>query len=108
MGTRFLLGDNAPLFFPKEEGEISKNDYGERSNTENMTTTRTNKQKILLQEKERMIKEVEHILDVFSDSYSNRHVVYGILELVIMRLFPEMGEMGVKELMEARLGEGWE
>ena len=55
-----------------------------------------------------MINEVEAILDVFSDSYCNKHLTYGILELVLVRLVPEIGKKGVQELMEERLGEGWD
>lgn len=48
--------------------------------------------------------EVEGILNVLGDSYLNKHLVFGIVELVVVRLVPEMGEMGVSELMEMRLG----
>ena len=57
---------------------------------------------------EELIDEVEKILDVFGDAYCNKHLIYGIVELCILRLIPEVGEMGVRELMDARLGEGWE
>ena len=50
------------------------------------------------------IREVEVVLDVFGDGYLNRHLGYAVLELVVVRLVPEMGEKGVRELMEGRLG----
>ena len=53
-------------------------------------------------EKEEMIAEVEKILDLFEDSYMNRHLIFRILELVFVRILPELGEQGVGELMEAR------
>ena len=34
----------------------------------------------------------------------NRHVMYGILELVVVRIVPEVGSEGVRELVEGRLG----
>ena len=57
---------------------------------------------------EELIEEVEKILDVYRDAYCNKHLIYGIVELCIVRLVPEVGEMGVRELMDARMGEGWE
>ncbi|MCJ1478347.1 hypothetical protein MMC13_007025 [Lambiella insularis] len=59
-------------------------------------------------DEEQMLAEVEAVLDVFGDAYMNKHLVFGIVELCVVRLMPEMGEMGVRELMETRLGEGWE
>lgn len=59
-----------------------------------------------LDDREIMIKEFEAVLDIFGDSYCNKHLIYGILELVLVRLVPEIGEKGVKQLMEERLGEG--
>lgn len=54
-----------------------------------------------------MLGEVEsELLDVWSDGYLNRHVAYQVLELVVVRILPEMAEKGVSELMERRLGEG--
>lgn len=55
-----------------------------------------------------MVKEVEDLLDVFGDAYCNKHLVYGIAELVLVRLMPELAEKGVRDLMEGRLGEGWD
>ena len=59
-------------------------------------------------ERQIMLAEIEAVLDVFGDSYMNKHLVFGIVELCVVRLMPEVGEMSVRELMEARLGEGWE
>ena len=55
-------------------------------------------------EREQMLVEIEDVLDIFGDSYMNKHLIFGILELCIVRLMPEVAEMGVQELMEARLG----
>jgi len=43
------------------------------------------------------------ILDVFGDAYCNRHLIYGILELVLVRLMPELTEKGVLELLSERV-----
>lgn len=59
-------------------------------------------------EKEQMLTDIECVLDVFGDAYMNKHLIFGIVELCVVRLMPEIGEMGVRELMEARLGEGWD
>ncbi|KAM0334205.1 hypothetical protein ACHAQA_001226 [Verticillium albo-atrum] len=56
------------------------------------------------QEDERVLREIEEgILDVFSDEYCNKHLMYGILELILVRLMPELAEKGVAELWEERL-----
>jgi len=38
------------------------------------------------------------------DAYLNKHLIFQILELVIVRLVPELGEQGVRELIEERIG----
>lgn len=58
------------------------------------------------EEEETVLREIEKELEVWEDGYLNRHVAYAVLELVVVRLLPEMGEKGVGELMEARLGGG--
>ncbi|RYP64055.1 hypothetical protein DL770_009264 [Monosporascus sp. CRB-9-2] len=55
-------------------------------------------------DKERILSEIETgIIDVFSDTYCNKHLMYGILELILVRLMPELAEKGVIELLEERL-----
>lgn len=49
------------------------------------------------------IKEVEEGLNVFDDVYCNKHFLYGLVELIIIRLIPEMSEKGAVELLEERL-----
>lgn len=46
---------------------------------------------------------MEEVLDVFGDPYCNRHLLYGVVELAIVRLMPELAEKGVIELSEERL-----
>ena len=55
-----------------------------------------------------MEKEVEDVLDIFGDAYCNKHFVYGTVELLLVRLMPELAEKGIRELMEGRLGEDWD
>lgn len=52
---------------------------------------------------ERRTSEVEDVLDIFSDAYCNKHLLYGVVELIIVRLIPELGEKGVEGLLEERL-----
>ncbi|KAK7521233.1 PXA domain-containing protein [Phyllosticta citriasiana] len=49
-------------------------------------------------------RQVERLLDVLGDPYLNKHLVFGLVELVVVRLLPELGEKGVDALMEERLG----
>ncbi|KAL2014677.1 hypothetical protein VTN00DRAFT_2202 [Thermoascus crustaceus] len=42
------------------------------------------------------------ILDLFADEYCNRHLVYAIIETVLVRLLPELSERSVAELMDDR------
>jgi hypothetical protein len=54
-------------------------------------------------EMERRLVEIEDVLDIFSDPYCNRHLMYSIVELVLVRLLPELAERQVGELLEERL-----
>lgn len=54
-----------------------------------------------------ILDEIERgILDVFGDAYCNKHLVYSILELVLVRLLPELAEKGVLELWGERIPVG--
>ncbi|CAJ2509878.1 Uu.00g057780.m01.CDS01 [Anthostomella pinea] len=56
------------------------------------------------EDEDRILSEIETgVLDVFSDAYCNKHLVYGILELVLVRLIPELAERGIDDLWEERL-----
>ena len=55
--------------------------------------------------REAMLEELEELLDTFGDAYMNRHLVFVIVELVVLRMVPEMGERGVRELLEERVEE---
>jgi len=47
---------------------------------------------------------VEGELDVWGDAYLNKHLLYAIVEMVVVRVLPEVGERGVREGMEGRGG----
>ncbi|KAI3336935.1 hypothetical protein HD806DRAFT_22928 [Xylariaceae sp. AK1471] len=56
------------------------------------------------EDKARSLSEIESgIVDIFSDAYYNKHLIYGVLELVLVRLIPELAERGVSELWKERL-----
>lgn len=51
-----------------------------------------------------VLDEIERsVLDVFGDAYCNKHLVYAALELVLVRLVPELAEKGVVELLGERI-----
>ncbi|CAI6333047.1 unnamed protein product [Periconia digitata] len=50
------------------------------------------------------LRQTEELLDCLDDAYLNKHLVFAIVELIVLRLVPELGERGVRELMEDRLG----
>lgn len=52
---------------------------------------------------QRQIDEIEEVLDVFSDSYLNAHLLYAVMDLIVVRLFPEMAEKRVVQLRAERL-----
>lgn len=55
-------------------------------------------------EEQELIDEMERLLMVLSDEYCNKHLMYSALELILVRLMPELGEKGVTELWDERLG----
>ena len=50
------------------------------------------------------LRQVEELLDCLDDAYLNKHLIFSIVELLIVRLVPELGERGVQELMDERMG----
>ncbi|KAL7950462.1 PXA domain-containing protein [Trichoderma barbatum] len=53
---------------------------------------------------ERILDELESLLNVVGDEYCNKHLMYSALELVLVKLMPELSDKGVMELWEDRLG----
>ncbi|KAL2043119.1 hypothetical protein N7G274_004179 [Stereocaulon virgatum] len=49
--------------------------------------------------------EVERELDVWRDAYMNRHLAYAVLELVLVRVLPELAEKSVQDLLRDRIGD---
>lgn len=56
------------------------------------------------EEEEDWVGEVEGELDAWRDEYLNKHLGYAILELIVVRVLPELGEQRVEELLKERLG----
>lgn len=54
--------------------------------------------------REMQLCDIERTLDVFGDKYMNKHLLYSIIELVVVRLVPEIAERSVQELIEERIG----
>jgi len=53
--------------------------------------------------REKIVEEVDGLLGVLDDSYLNKHLIFGIISLVVLRLAPELGTKGVGELMRERV-----
>ncbi|KAF2463288.1 uncharacterized protein BDR25DRAFT_397254, partial [Lindgomyces ingoldianus] len=47
--------------------------------------------------------QMEELLECLDDAYLNKHLIFQIVELIVVRLVPELGERGVRELLEERL-----
>jgi len=43
-------------------------------------------------------------LDVLSDGYMNRHLVFGVLELLVVRVIPDVATNSVGEMLDNKLG----
>ncbi|KAL9123628.1 MAG: hypothetical protein Q9175_008322 [Cornicularia normoerica] len=56
------------------------------------------------EETEDWLGEVEGELDAWGDGYLNKHLGYALLELIVVRVLPEIGEQGVEGLLKERLG----
>ncbi|KAH8707608.1 PXA domain-containing protein [Phaeosphaeriaceae sp. PMI808] len=54
------------------------------------------------QEYDLQLVNIEEMLSCLDDSYLNKHLIFQIVELIVLRLVPELGERGVRELMEER------
>jgi hypothetical protein len=53
--------------------------------------------------KEAIVDDVDGLLDVLGDAYMNKHLIFGILSLIVLRLAPELGTEGVGELMREKV-----
>lgn len=49
-------------------------------------------------------RRVEEILECLEDAYLNRHLIFQILELIVLRLAPELEQQGIRDLIEERTG----
>jgi hypothetical protein len=53
-------------------------------------------------ERDTQLADIEEVLTGLNDAYLNKHLVFQIVELLVLRLVPELGEHGVHDLMEQR------
>lgn len=104
VARRLYLGSGSKSL-RRQRGENLR-DNGDANGRETSPARPTDPEKV--NERDSIVREIEVILDIFGDSYCNKHLLYGIVELCLVRLVPEISEMGVRELMESRLGEGWD
>jgi hypothetical protein len=56
------------------------------------------------QKSEVQLAAIEETLSCLDDAYLNKHLIFQIIELIVVRLVPELGEQGVRELIEERIG----
>lgn len=49
-------------------------------------------------------QQVEAILECLEDAYLNKHLIFQVLELVVLRLVPELEQQGIQDLIEERTG----
>ena len=61
-------------------------------------------QKIYYGDEANARRTVEEMLDVFGDAYCNKHLVFGIIELLVVRLMPEMAAKHAGELLGEKIG----
>ncbi|KAH7382345.1 PXA domain-containing protein [Pyrenochaeta sp. MPI-SDFR-AT-0127] len=50
------------------------------------------------------LQQIEEVLDCLDDAYLNKHLIFQLVELIVLRLVPELGERGVQDLLEERAG----
>ncbi|KAK1523325.1 hypothetical protein CPAR01_14178 [Colletotrichum paranaense] len=94
--------DAAPL--PMSESEADVPGRGDATNGNRTNDLGNESKENEDEDQQRMLAEIEEsILGIFSDEYCNKHLVYSILELILVRLMPELVEKGVVELWEERL-----
>jgi hypothetical protein len=54
-------------------------------------------------EQEELLTIIENdLLDPFSDAYCNKHLIFSIIEMVLVKLIPELSEHSISGLMEER------
>lgn len=54
-------------------------------------------------QRELQLQDIEETLSCFEDAYLNKHLIYQVVELIVLRLAPELGSQGVEELYVERM-----
>lgn len=49
-------------------------------------------------------QQVQEILECLEDTYLNKHLIFQMLELIVLRLVPELEQQGVQDLIEEHTG----
>lgn len=79
------------------------NDRNESSHDEIPASTTKSTSQESTADTEELLEAIESdLLDPFSDAYCNKHLIYAIVELVSIKLIPELSEQSVSSLMEER------
>ncbi|KAF1918968.1 hypothetical protein BDU57DRAFT_441448, partial [Ampelomyces quisqualis] len=57
---------------------------------------------LAVEDRNAQVADIEYVLSCLDDSYLNKHLIFQIVDLIILRLVPELGRQGVRDLMEER------
>lgn len=100
--TSYGRGSEAGQSAQGETDEVGKKAAERRAETATATETATEENENESGD-QLLLSAIEHdLLDLFADSYCNKHLLYSIVETVLVRLVPEMAQQGIAELMAER------
>lgn len=103
-----LIPESVARAFFRGNAENQVNDYrphdrNESSHNETSPFTSKGSSQSSTADTEDLLETIESdLLDPFSDAYCNKHLIYAIVELVLIKLIPELSEQSVSSLMEER------
>lgn len=86
-----------------QANDYTTNDRNESSHDEVPASTTRSSSQDSTADTEELLEAIESdLLDPFSDAYCNKHLIYAIVELLLIKLIPELSEQSVSSLMEER------
>lgn len=86
-----------------QANDYTTNDRSESSHDEIPASTTKSTSRESTADTEELLEAIENdLLEPFSDAYCNKHLIYAIVELVLIKLIPELSEQTVSSLMEER------
>lgn len=103
-----LIPESVARAFFRGNAENQVNDYtthnrNESSHNEISPFTSKDSSKGSTAGTEDLLEAIESdLLDPFSDAYCNKHLIYAAVELMLIKLIPELSEQSVTSLMEER------